>query len=187
MPAKHSEPVRMPLRARERSHRTIDQRLALRFPGPAVALYRLVDLFPPRSRIRRLSLQRAARMGLEAYNRRDLEAASLAFTPDLEYYPYREFVEAGLAEACYHWPAGYRAYIEATYEVWGTDVKVYPTELIDLGDRVVVLADMPMTAQASGISLAETYACVATLRGGRVCRQRDFLHHAEALEAAGLS
>ena len=62
-----------------------------------------------------------------------------------------------------------------------------PKELIDLGDQVVVLADMPMRAQASGVRLGETYACVATLKDGRVVCQRDFLDHAEVLEAVGLA
>ena len=79
-----------------------------------------------------------------------------------------------------------RTYIEATYEVWGTDVRLEPTELIDLGDRFVLLADMPMRAQASGIALAETYAGVSTLKDGKVIRQDDFLDHAEALAAVGL-
>ena len=141
---------------------------------------------PPSSRIRQAALWRAVRMGIEAYNRRDLEAASLAFHPRLEYYPYREFVEAGLAEPCYHGPAGYRAYITATYEVWGTEVLLYPTELIDMGHQLVLLADMPMRAQASGIPLAEQYATVATVQDGMIIRQRDFLNQAEALAAAGL-
>ncbi len=125
-------------------------------------------------------------MAIEAYNRRDLEAASLGFHPRLEYYPYREFVEAGLAEPCYRGPAGYRAYITATYEVWGTEVLLYPTELIDMGDQLVLLADMPMRAQASGIPLAEQYGTVATLQDGMIVSQRDFLNQAEALAAAGL-
>ena len=108
------------------------------------------------------------------------------FQPDLEYYPYREFVEAALAEPVYHGPDGYRAYISATYDVWGTEVRLEPTELIDLGDRLVLLADMPMRAQASGVSLTETYASVSTLKHGRVIRQDDFLTHAEALEAVRL-
>jgi hypothetical protein len=72
------------------------------------------------------------RLAVEAYNRRDLQAVAIGFHPELEYYPYRQFVEAGLAEPCYHGPAGYRAYITATYDVWGTEVRLYPTELIDL-------------------------------------------------------
>jgi ketosteroid isomerase-like protein len=123
---------------------------------------------------------------VEAYNRRDLDAVAIGFHPDLEYYPYREFVDAALVEPCYHGPSGYRTYIESTYEVWGADVRLEPTELIDLGDRFVLLADMPMRAQASGVPLAETYACVSTLKDGRVIRQQDFLDQAEALKAAGV-
>ena len=178
--------VRKPLRVRERSSRTLDQRLAVRFPRLSAVSFGLFDRLPPRSRVRQALLWRSVRLAIEAYNRRDLAAASAGFHPDLEYYPYREFVEAGLAEPCYHGPAGYRRYIEATYDVWGTEVRLYPTELIDLGDRLVVLADMPMRAQGSGVSLAETYGTVATLKHGRVITQRDFLNQAEALAAAGL-
>jgi ketosteroid isomerase-like protein len=112
---------------------------------------------------------------------------AISFHPDLEYYPYREFVEAAIAEPCYHGTSGYRTYVESTYEVWGADVRLEPTELIDLGDRLVLLADMPMRAQASGVPLAQTYAMVATLKDGRVITQRDFLKHSDALEAVGLS
>jgi ketosteroid isomerase-like protein len=178
--------VRKPLRVRERSGRTLGERLSLRFPRLFAAFARLIGQLPPRSRLRQAALWRAWRLGLEAYNRRDLDAVAIGFQSDLEYYPYREFVEAGLAEPCYHGPSGYRTYIEGTYEVWGADVRLEPTELIDLGDRIVVLADMPMRAQASGVPLGETYACVATLKDGRVIRQRDFLDQAEALQAAGL-
>jgi hypothetical protein len=38
---------------------------------------------------------------------------AIAFHPDLKYYPYREFVEAALADRCYHGPSGYRTYIWA--------------------------------------------------------------------------
>jgi ketosteroid isomerase-like protein len=179
--------VRKPLTVRPSSRRTLDQRIAIRFPALGAANARLLARLPPRSRIRQALLWRTARLAIEAYNRRDMIAASASFHPDLEYYPYREFVEAGLAEPCYHGPAGYRAYIEATYDVWGTEVRLYPTELIDLGDRIVLLADMPMRAQGSGVPLAESYATIATLDDGRVIRQQDFLSHAEALAQAGLA
>jgi len=53
-------------------------------------------------------------MGVEAYNRRDLDVVVLGYDPALEYYPY------------YRGPAGYRRYIESTNDV---------IELIDLGPR----------------------------------------------------
>ena len=180
------EIVRKPLRVRARSRRTLDQRLPLRFPRLAAPWFRMIGRLSPSSRVRQAALWRGMQMGLEAYNRRDLEVVSIGFAPDLEYYPYREFVEAGLAEPCYRGPAGYRAYIAGTNEVWGADVRLEPRELIDMGDRLVVLADMPMRAQASGVPLGERYACVQTLKDGRVICQRDYLDQAEALEAVGL-
>ncbi len=180
------EVVRKPLRVRERSSRTLDQRLFLRFPWLAAAPFRLIAKLPPGSPIRQAALWRAVRLAVEAYNRRDLDVVAIGYHPDLEYYPYREFVEAGLAEPCYHGPSGYCSYIAATYEVWGAEVRLEPTELIDLGDRFVLLAHMPMRAQASGIPLIETYAGVSTLKDGKVIRNHDYLDQAEALEAAGL-
>ena len=178
--------ARYPLRVREHPARALDQRVFLRFPWLAAVSFALVLKLPPGSRLRKAGMSRAIRLGLEAFNRKDLDVAVVGFHPDLEYYPYREFVEAGLAQPCYHGPAGYRAYIEGTYDVWGDGVRLEPTELIDLGDRVVVLADMPMQAQASGIALAERYGSVWTIKGGRVIQVRDFLRHSDALEAAGL-
>ena len=126
-------------------------------------------------------------MGVEAYNRRDLDVVVLGYHPDLEYYPYREFVEAGLAERCYRGPAGYKRYIEGTNDVWGSEVRLFPTEFFDLGDRVALLADMPMRGQASGVPLAETYASVMTLAAdGRVVRVEDYLRRDQALSAVGL-
>jgi ketosteroid isomerase-like protein len=178
--------VRKPLRVRERSRRTAEQWALLRFPAFAAACFRLVGRLPPSSRLRQAALWRAIRIGLEAYNRRDLAVAAAGFHQELEYYPYREFVEAGLAEPCYRGPAGYRAYIESTYDVWGAGVQLHPTELIDLGDRLVVLADMPMRAQASGVALDEAYASVWELKEGKIVRAHDYLRHDEALRAAGL-
>jgi hypothetical protein len=178
--------VRKPLQIREHSRRSLDQRLAIRFPRLSALSLRLIAELPPRSRVRQAALWRGTRLMVEAYNRRDLDAVVIAYAPDMEYYPYREFVEAGLAEPVYRGPSGYRAYIEATYDVWGTEVRLYPTELIDMGDRIVLLADMPMRAQASGVALAQTYAGVSTLKHGRVIRNDDFLNHAEALQAVGL-
>ena len=178
--------VRRPLRVRENTSRTLDQRLAIRIPALSRATLRLLSRLPPRSRLRQALLWPAVRRGIEAYNRRDLDAAAVGFHPRLEYHPYREFVEAGLTESSYHGPEGYKAYIRATYEVWGGEVRLYPTELIDMGDQLVLLADMPMRAQASGVALAQKYAGVSTLKAGRVIRQDDFLDHAEALAAVGL-
>jgi ketosteroid isomerase-like protein len=179
--------VRKALRVGDRSSRTLDERMFIRFPRLAAASYRRIARLPPTSRLRQAALWRGVRLAVEAYNRGDLAAAAVGFHPDLEYRPYREFVEAGLTEPSYHGPSGYIAYITATYEVWGDGVKLHPTELIDLGDRLVLLADMPMQAQASGVSLSERYGSVMTISDGRVVHVQDYLDQAEALQAVGPS
>jgi ketosteroid isomerase-like protein len=179
--------VRKPLRIRGHSSRTLDQRISIRFPWLAAASFRVIARLPPTSRLRQAALWRAMRLTMEAYNRGDLAAVAVGFHRDLEYRPYREFAEAGLTESCYRGPSGYIDYITATYEVWSDGVKLYPTELIDLGDRLVLLADMPMQAQASGVALSEKYASVMTIRDGSVVHVQDYLNQAEALETVGLS
>ena len=71
MSQENVEIVRKPLRVREQSGRTLDQRLALRFPSLFPGFARRISSLPPGSRLRQASLWRAARLALEAYNRRD--------------------------------------------------------------------------------------------------------------------
>ena len=178
--------VRKPLQVRERSSRTLDGRLALRFPRLADTYARLVGRLPPTSRLRQAVLWRAARLGLEAWNRRDLDAFQVGRLPDWEFHPARELVEAGLLEPCYRGPAGYRDFVSSWFQVWGADARIEPLELIDLGDRLVSLAAVPTRGQASGVPVTQKYAWVVTLKDGQVTHQQEYLDHAEALEAVGL-
>ncbi len=183
---KNVEFVRKPLRVRERSRRTLDQRLALRFPRLAAANLRHIAKLPPGSRLRQATLWRATRLALEAYNRRDMDVIGIGYHPDFEYHPAREWVESGLLEPHYRGPEGHRRYVASTAEVFGSEVYVKPVELVDLGERQVVLANVPMRAQASGIELTEAFALVITLKDGQIFRMQEYYDHAEALEAAGL-
>ena len=61
-----------------------------------------------------------------------------------------------------------------------------PFELIDLGERFVVMATVPMRAQTSGVSLTEEFAYVATVKDGMLVRIQEFYDHSAALKAAGL-
>jgi ketosteroid isomerase-like protein len=187
MSQENVEMVRKPLRVRERSRRTLDQRLYLRFPRLAAANARLIGKLPPGSRLRQAAVWRAARLGLEAYNRRDLDAVVIGWHPEVEWHPDRNWVEAGLMEPCYRGLDGYRRYVAGTAEVFGVEVHVKPLELIDLGEQTVLLAEAPMRAQVSGVPLTEAWALVSTLKDGRVIRQQEYFDHNEALEAVGLS
>lgn len=187
MSPENTEIVRKPLQVRERSRRTLDQRLLLRFPRLAATSIPLVTKLPPRSRLRQAALWRNMRLALEAYNRRDMDAVGIGYHPDFEYHPARNWVEAGLLEPTYRGLEGHKAYVTSTAEVFGTEVYVKPVELIDAGDRLVVLADVPMRAQASGIELTEAFALVFTLQDGMVIRAEEYYDYDEALAAAGVS
>ena len=88
MSQENVEFVRKPLRVRAQSSRTLDQRLALRFPWLGDANVRLIDRLPPKSRIRQAAVWRAARLAVEAYNRRDLDAFMATYAPDLALYAH---------------------------------------------------------------------------------------------------
>jgi ketosteroid isomerase-like protein len=124
---------------------------------------------------------------MEAFNRRDIEAAMTYAHPDFEYVPPREFVEVGFFEPCYRGARGFGKYMSAWIDVFGADLRVEPVELIDMGDCIVMLATLPARAQASGIPLTGTIATVSTMKDGRATRVQAYLDHAEALEAVGLS
>lgn len=129
-------------------------------------------------------MSRAAQHASEAYNRRDLDVVVIGYDPEVEYCPARNWVEAGFFEPSYRGAAGYREYVATTAEVFGSEVYFKPTELIDLGDRIVVLANVPMRAQASGIPLTEAFAYVWTLKDGRAIRIQEYYDHDEALAEA---
>jgi hypothetical protein len=106
--------------------------------------------------------------------------------PNFEFHPPREAVESGFFEPCYRGAAGYRRYVSELSDVWGPDMRIESMELIDMGDRLVMLFDAPVRARASGVLLTGKLASVATLANGRVIHQQDYFHHDEAVEAVGL-
>jgi ketosteroid isomerase-like protein len=179
--------VRIPLGPWEGSSRTLDQRVSLRFPRVAAATVRRVGTQRPGSRVRTAVLVRAVRLSLAAYNRRDLDAVVIGWDPGFEYRPGEEWVRAGLAEASYRGLDGYRRYVASTAEVWGGENYLRPVELIDLGDRIVTLAEGSMRGQASGVPLNQSFALVTTLHGGRPVSHQEYYDHEEALAAVGLT
>ena len=51
----------------------------------------------------------------------------------------------------------------------------------------MVLGHLDVTGRTTGIGFSEEFGQLVTFRGGKILRSQDFLSHAEALEAAGLS
>jgi hypothetical protein len=178
--------VRKPVPLREGQRRAFEQRLFARVPWLAVPSLWLVARLPPRSRIRQALMWRGIRLSAEAFNRRDLDALAPTRDPDFEFHPPREGVEAGFFDTCYRGASGYRTYVSELSDVWEADMRIESLELIDMGDRLVMLYDAPVRARASGVLLTGKLASVATLANGRVVHQQDYFDHDEALEAVGL-
>ena len=64
---------------------------------------------------------------------------------------------------------------------------LFDYELIDAGDKVVVLIDQHMRGRSTGIDMPfGKYAQVYTLRDGLIVHWKVYMHQSDALEAAGV-
>jgi ketosteroid isomerase-like protein len=71
------------------------------------------------------------------------------------------------------------------YDAWETLHFEY--ELVDAGDRVVMLVDLRMRGRATGIPVSfGKHAWVNTFRDGLIVHGKLYMSQSEALEAAGL-
>jgi ketosteroid isomerase-like protein len=179
--------VRQALGSAPQPRRSLDERIAIRFTRFVAFQGRLIGRLPPTSRLRKATVARTAYLALAAYNRRDVAAAVAFCAPEFEYCPGRQWVEAGLTEASYCGLEGYRRYVASVDQVWAGENRLTPREVIDLGDRVLMLADGDMRAQASGIPLSQEFALLCTLEGGRPVKVQEYYDHAEALRSAGIA
>ena len=179
------EVVRQPLSARERSRRAPEEWLVPRLPRLFDLGSRILFRLSPRSRIRRVVLRRSVCVGQAAYNRRDFEALLPLYHRDVEVHSPKEWVRLGDFDPLYHGHEGllrfYRQWADAWADNWAK-----PQELIDLGDRLVLLGEIGTRGEASGIEVGRRYAMLWHLRGGKVVREQVFNDPAEALEAVGL-
>ena len=115
----------------------------------------------------------------------DEEAWLRTSDPAIEWYPS---IEPGLegTSTIYRGHDGARkAWREYRGEAWER-VTVRPQEIRDLGESVLALGQIDLIARTTGIEFSQDLGELFEFRGGKVVRVRDFLTHAEALEAAGL-
>jgi ketosteroid isomerase-like protein len=187
MSQENVEIVRTPLRMGERSRRTLDERLALRFPRLVDTFTRRIGRLPTTSRIRRSILARSTRLAAEAFNRRDAEAFLIAFHREGRYQPARISAEVAASEDSFPAHQGLKRFWEDGDTSWGR-LRVEAHEMIDAGDRTVMLGRaVGGQGVLSGIPLESPFATVSILLNGKVIHLREYLTHAEALEALGLS
>jgi ketosteroid isomerase-like protein len=186
MSQENVEVVRIPLVLKTDSHRRLDERLVLRFPRAATYWVRAVLRLPPHSRLRRTLIRRAVRLGLEAANRGDFEAAFSLYHRDAEATLEPRLVSLGF-DPVYRGREA-RIGVQRRWVAELGEFRFAPEELIDLrGGRLLVIGRQEGSGLSSGAGFDNDWALLLTISGGRIVREQIFFDRAEALEAVGLS
>jgi ketosteroid isomerase-like protein len=144
---------------------------------------------PPRSRLRRAMVARRMRQVYEAFNRRDMEAfLALSSHPAVDFHTATD--EAGVPfgvdlSDSYHGHEGLATFAQQWLAAW-QDYRIEPEEVIDCGDRLVVLLRHRGRGMESGVEIDQEFAQLVHLRRGLVMRIETFWDRARALQAVGL-
>ena len=118
---------------------------------------------------------------IEVANRRDLNALDDLTTPDYEWHNAPGFPGGGVHRG----REAVKAHLREFFETWET-YTVEEERVIDAGEQVVQLTQVHATGKGSGVALDIPIAWVHTLRDGKFAQTMAFVHHADALKAAGL-
>jgi ketosteroid isomerase-like protein len=121
------------------------------------------------------------RQAIEVANRRDIDLLDDFATADYEWHSSPDLPGGGVHRGREAVKAHLREYLD-TWETYTLEDE----RVIDAGEQVVQLCRLHATGKGSGVPLDTPIAYVHTLRDGKFARTMAFVHHAEALEAAGL-
>ena len=185
MSEENVEVVRQRLAVRPTSRRRLGERLALCFPRAGALFVRAILRLPPRSRLRRTLVPYSLQLALEAINRGDPEAAFALYPPDCETITNSGLMTLGFDRV-------YRGREERLrfQREWVAELGEFQQEakeVIDCGDRILLLVRMKGSGLASRAAFDTDVAYLLTNSGGRPIREQLFRSHEEALEAAGLT
>jgi ketosteroid isomerase-like protein len=119
-------------------------------------------------------------------NERGVKAATDAFghllAPDFELEEAVELPDPGAFTGREAFIAN-MAKLEESFE----ELRMEPVELVDLGERIMVVVSMRARGRGSGAPVEMTFVQLWTLRDGKAVSLRDYATKAEALEAVGLA
>jgi ketosteroid isomerase-like protein len=121
--------------------------------------------------------------GLDAFNRRDLDAFLALCDPDVEFISYLAQVEGGEP---YRGHDGVREWWERLHAVF-PDFRLEVEEVRDLGGLGIARWRTHATGVESDAPIEQTVWQVGEYRDGKAIKWRFFGSEEEALEAAGLS
>ena len=121
-----------------------------------------------------------ARDFIDAYNRRDFDAAVANFDERIEWVlPARQSSDSCVG------PDQVREFWRGLDDTWD-ELRLEPQEYLDGGDRVATRLRHAGRSRSGAELSEEMYHQVATFRDGRIVRMEYFGDWGSALEAAGL-
>jgi ketosteroid isomerase-like protein len=126
----------------------------------------------------------AFRRGVEAFNRRDVQAVLEVLDLDIEWHDIFEVMLGGQATKV-RGHEGVRGLMRDQGEVFAVLETEY-SDVRDLGDELVATGAVRARGRESGVETESPLGAVVEFRNGKAIRVRTFLDHGEALEAAGL-
>src|SRR4051794_4061634 len=164
--------VRLPAARRGEQHRTVDERIVARFPAVIPHLLGAWSRLPRHSRLRSATLVRLLRQGYATANRRDFHITVRGYDPDC--YEYRPG-QVGIPDMdpVYYGHDGFHKFWRQLLEAFD-DVRLYPEEILDLGDSVIATIQMSGHGTGSGVSIDLQLFQLMTFRRGVIVRQDDF-------------
>ena len=126
----------------------------------------------------------AFKRGLDAYNRRDVDAMLEHWTPDvvLDWSNARNF-DAGVFQG----HDEVRAFTKLWLETWEAIRLELPSDPVEVQDDVLVVENVAYMRGRDGIEVQARSAWLITMRGRKVASFTLYQTKQEALEAAGLS
>jgi uncharacterized protein len=123
-----------------------------------------------------------ARIGYDAFARRDLDAVFELFDPEIEAHDPPEMPDA----ATHRGHEAVRRDWEQTYDLF-EDFSIEVEETLDRGDDVIVFLRYRGRGRESGAEVEAAMTHVWTVRDGKAIRLRQFLDREKALATLGLS
>jgi ketosteroid isomerase-like protein len=117
-----------------------------------------------------------------AFNQGDMDRYFACCDPEIEFHDTPGFPGGGV----HHGQEAFRRHVEDYREAW-VEPRVETEEIRSVGDRVVTRITYTGVGKSSGARTATPASGVFDFREGRILRIRQFVDHADALEAAGLS
>jgi uncharacterized protein len=181
--------VRQAVHPRERGRRSLDEQLFVCVPFLPRLIGPAIQRLPPSSRLRRALVERRVCQVYEALNRQDMDVfLVLGSHPGVELYTAKD--QAGVPFGAdlgdvYYGHDGVAAFFRNWLGAW-EDYRIEPEEVIDCGDKLIVLLRHRGRGKGSGLEIEHRIAQVLHLRNGVALRIEIFWDRVHALEAVGL-